>query len=118
MPAVRKMLMLSDREEISRGLAEGLQFKEIAARLDRDPSIVSREVNRHGGGDGYRGEGAGEAARVLRQRPRKLAVQRSLRLRAVVTGLLREGWSPASIAGRLPIDYADDEACRVSHGAI
>jgi IS30 family transposase len=49
MPAVRKMLMSSDREEISRGLAEGLQFKEIAHRLDRDLSVISREVSRHGG---------------------------------------------------------------------
>ena len=28
-PAVRMMLTLSDREEISRGLAEGLLYKEI-----------------------------------------------------------------------------------------
>ena len=27
-------------------------------------------------------------------------------------------WSPASIAGRLPIDYPGDQACRVSHEAI
>ena len=32
--------------------------------------------------------------------------------------LLRLGWSPASIAGRLPGEYPDDEACRVSHEAI
>jgi hypothetical protein len=31
---------------------------------------------------------------------------------------LRGGWSPASIAGRLPADYPDDDACRVSHEAI
>jgi hypothetical protein len=31
MPAVLLMLMLSDREEISRGLAEGLLFTEIGA---------------------------------------------------------------------------------------
>jgi IS30 family transposase len=36
----------------------------------------------------------------------------------VVAGLLRQGWSPASIAGRLPIDYRVDQACRVSHEAI
>ncbi len=45
-------------------------------------------------------------------------MQRSPRLRAVVTGLLREGWSPASVAGRLPADYPDDDACRVSHEGI
>ena len=36
----------------------------------------------------------------------------------MVGGLLREGWSPASIAGRLPYDYPLDQACRVSHEAI
>ena len=40
------------------------------------------------------------------------------RLRAVVVGLLHDGWSPASIAGRLPLDYPQDQACRVSHEAI
>lgn len=115
---MRKMLMLSDREEISRGLAEKLEFKQIAARIDRDPSVVSREVARHGGRAGYRAAIADEQARAARQRPKKLSVDRSPRLRAVVTGLLRDGWSPASIAGRLPVDYPRDQACRVSHEAI
>ena len=46
------------------------------------------------------------------------AVERSSRLRAVVCQQLRGGWSPASIAGRLPTEYAADESCRVSHAAI
>ena len=46
---MRIMLMLSDREEISRGLAEGLQYQEIALRIGRDPSVILREVGRHGG---------------------------------------------------------------------
>ena len=54
MSAVRVMLMLSDREEISRGLAEGLPFKEIALRMGRDASVISRDVARHGGRSGYR----------------------------------------------------------------
>ena len=116
--AVRAMLMLSDREEISRGLAEGLQFKEIGLRLGRDPSVISREVGRHGGRAGYRAVGADTAACAARLRPRLLAVERSPRLRAVVCRQLRGGWSPASIAGRLPIDYPDDDACRVSHEEI
>ncbi|MEN3357973.1 MAG: transposase, family [Mycobacteriales bacterium] len=45
-------------------------------------------------------------------------MDRSARLREVVGRLLSGGWSPASIAGRLPVDYATDQACRVSHGAI
>jgi Helix-turn-helix domain len=102
MPAVRKMLMLSDREEISRGLAEGLEYKAIATGLDRDPSVISREVCRHGGRAGYRAAAADEAARAGRERPKKLAVERSARLRTVVAGLLRQGWSPASIAAGCP----------------
>lgn len=115
---MRVMLMLSDREEISRGLAEGLQYKEIARRLGRDPSVVSREVARHGGRAVYRATAADDAARVGRARPKRFAVERSARLRAVVCRQLRRGWLPASIAGRLPRDYPEDEACRVSHEAI
>ncbi|WP_139319344.1 helix-turn-helix domain-containing protein, partial [Pseudonocardia sp. Ae706_Ps2] len=48
------MLMLSDREEISRGLAEGLSYKQIASVVGRDPSVISREVRRHGGRHEYR----------------------------------------------------------------
>ena len=115
---MRKMLTLLDREEISRGLAEGLEFKQIAARVGRDPSVISREVARHGGRAGYRAAVADEQAAAARARPKRLAVERSPRLRAVVSHLLRQGWSPASIAGRLPIDYPDDQACRVSHEGI
>src|SRR3954454_12935185 len=94
MPAVRVMLMLTDREEISRGLAEGLQFKEIGLRLGRDSSVVSREVGRHGGREGYRAVAAQEVARAGRERPKRFAVERSPRLRAVVCAQLRAGPSP------------------------
>jgi IS30 family transposase len=112
------MLMLADREEISRGLAEGLQYKEIGRRLGRDPSVISREVGRHGGRENYRAAAADQAAGARRERPKRFAVERTARLRAVVCAQLREGWSPASIAGRLPREHAGDESCRVSHEAI
>jgi IS30 family transposase len=112
------MLTMADREEISRGLAEDLMFIEIAARIGRDPSVISREVARHGGRGGYRAVDAEEVARAARARPKRLAVERLPRLRAVVCRQLRGGWSPASIAGRLASDYPDDQGCRVSHEAI
>lgn len=118
MPAVRLMLMLADREEISRGLAEELPYKEIGLRLGRDASVISREVARHGGRRDYRAAAADRRAGVWRGRPKRLGVERSARLRAVVCAQLREGWSPASIAGRLPREYAADKSCRVSHEAI
>jgi IS30 family transposase len=115
---VRMMLTLSDREEISRGLAEGLLYKEIGLRMGRDPSVVSREVTRHGGRCDYRAAAADTTAGVDRRRPKRYAVERSPFLDAVVRDRLRHGWSPASIAGRLPHDYPGDHALRVSHEAI
>ena len=88
---MRKMLMLVDREEISRGLAESLKYKEIGLRLGRDSSVISREVARHGGRERYRAAAAHEAACAGRERPklfvRNRDVERSPRLRAGVSGL-------------------------------
>jgi transposase, IS30 family len=66
----------------------------------------------------YRAVAADAGAGIGRERPKLFAVERSPRLRAVVGELLRLGWSPASIAGRLPYDHLLDQACRVSHEAI
>ena len=41
-------LTLAEREDISRGIACGWSIREIARRLDRAASTVSREVARHG----------------------------------------------------------------------
>ncbi|GAA3458141.1 hypothetical protein GCM10018963_01540 [Saccharothrix longispora] len=109
---------MADREEISRGLAESLRYKETAVRIGRDASIVSREVNRHGGRDGYRAVAADGAAGTARARPKPLAVDRNPVLRSRVVGLLRAGWSPASIAGRLARDGPVRNAGKVSHEAI
>ncbi|MGW6021335.1 helix-turn-helix domain-containing protein [Streptomyces sp. NPDC055214] len=43
-----------DRRDIGAGLAEGLGYAEIARRIDRPTSTVSREVARNGGPRGYR----------------------------------------------------------------
>jgi IS30 family transposase len=50
----RWMLSLTEREEISRGLAAGDSMRTIAARLGRSASTVSREVSRNGGRKDYR----------------------------------------------------------------
>src|SRR5260370_28610901 len=57
-PATRRRsrlaLTLAEREDISRGIASGSSLREIARRLDRAASTVSREVTRHGGRPAYR----------------------------------------------------------------
>jgi len=63
------MLTETDREEISRGIAEQLEGWVIAERIGRDPSVVCRDIARHGGRARYRAVVAGRVASVCRSRP-------------------------------------------------
>src|SRR5690349_4457027 len=49
-------LTQQERQQIALGLADGLPYAEIARRLDRPTSTVTREVMRNGGPTGYRAE--------------------------------------------------------------
>jgi IS30 family transposase len=113
-----RSLSLSEREEISRGLAAGRSLRSIALRLGRAPSTISRELNRNGGLDSYRAHAAEQAAWDRSRRPKrcKLALNRPLAM--TVAGLLRQRWSPWQIAGRLKRLYPHDEDRRVSHETI
>jgi len=42
-----KQLNLYEREEISRGLSQGLSFREIANLTNRSASTISRELKRN-----------------------------------------------------------------------
>src|ERR1700682_5355962 len=44
----RLALTLAEREDISRGIASDSSIREIARRMNRGASTVSREVRRHG----------------------------------------------------------------------
>ena len=50
----RLALSLDEREEISRGLVAKRSIRDIAAKLSRAPSTISREIRRHGGAKQYR----------------------------------------------------------------
>jgi IS30 family transposase len=96
---VRSTLRLSvtEREEISRGLAGGESLRSIARRLARSPSTISREVAANGGRRRYR------ACRADR---------------AAVEAKLLEYWSPTQISGWLVHEFPDDAEMRVSHETI
>ncbi len=109
---------MTEREEISRGLASGESMRAIAARLGRSASSVSREVGRNGGRRDYRALKAEERAWERAQRPKKCLLAESERLRDVVARKLRIDWSPEQICGWLKRRYPDDEAMRVSAETI
>ena len=114
----RRVLSLSEREEISRGLAEGASLRLIARRLGRAPSTVSREVARHGGRRRYRALPADDRAWRRARRPKLCKLAAQPRLRALVAEKLGEEWSPEQISGWLARTYAGEQALQVSTETI
>jgi IS30 family transposase len=96
-----RVLSLSDREEISRGLVAGCSMRTMAASLGRAPSTISREIGRNGSRQAYRASQADASAWERARRPKrcKLAVNRALA--HLVAEKLRLQWSPRQVAGWL-----------------
>ena len=99
-------------------MAAGVSCRQIAARLGRTSSTVSRELARNGGRHRYRAQAADTAAFRQAQRPKPAKLVTQPRLRAVVEAKLALRWSPEQIAGWLPLAYPQDPVMRVSHETI
>jgi len=114
----RLALRLSEREEISRGVASHLSLRSIASQLGRSPSTIGREIKRNGGYDSYRAAQADQAAwgRACRPKLCKLAGNRPLS--RTVSTKLELNWSPEQIAGWLKREYPGEEYNQVSHETI
>ncbi|MFG2694767.1 helix-turn-helix domain-containing protein [Kitasatospora sp. NPDC048407] len=61
-------LTQQERQQIALGLADDLAYAEIARRLDRPTSTITREVMRNGGPNGYRADLAHRATEHRAQR--------------------------------------------------
>jgi IS30 family transposase len=114
-------LALHEREEISRFLAQGRSFREIARGISRDVSTISREVNRAGMNRyTYRAVRSDRrAARNSGRRKRgKYKLERNRRLWEYVVGKLALRWSPEQIAQSLRKEYPHEQTMRISYEAI
>src|SRR3989338_4531229 len=109
-----------EREEASRGLAQGESCSAIARRLGRAPSTITGEVRRNSGIGGYRAFSAGRRAieRASSRRNGKSRLTREERLRIYVIEKLRRRWSPREIVKRIQEEYPLDMTRRISHEAI
>src|SRR5271170_6681849 len=118
-PAVRRRsaraLTLAEREDISRGIASGSSMREIATRLCRATSTVSREITRHGGRSVYRASEADSQAWESARRPKLCLLAIHEPLREIVVSKLILDWSPEQVSGWLKSQYPKDESLRVSH---
>ena len=66
-------LTQQERQQIASGLADGLAYAEIARRLDRPTSTITREVMRNGGPIAYRADLAHRATERRAHRRRQAA---------------------------------------------
>ena len=93
-------LSMDERETIAELFAGGRTRGQIAAALGRPTSTISRELKKNRTADGgYRPQQADDNAWARRWRGSKL--ERDEVLREFVLEGLKQGWSPAQIAGRL-----------------
>jgi transposase, IS30 family len=124
-----RYLSREERYEIARLHDGGVGVREIGRRLDRGPSTISRELRRPERPPGmpgrpmvrgrrYQPEACHQAALRARGRPRPSKLTRRPELRAWVQDRLDQRYSPAQVAGRLRVEFPDDEGMRISHETI
>jgi IS30 family transposase len=139
-PRRRPRLNLDEREEISLGVAAKESVREIARRLGRAPSTISREIKRNskagrghyrpqyrfgaswrGGPERkpvYKPSAAQARSQRRARRPKRGKLAGNERLRAEVQTRLDQQHSPEQIAVRLRLDFPDDPEMWVSHETI
>jgi IS30 family transposase len=111
-------LTLEEREVIAHMRSRGQKPTEIASRLGRADSTISRELQRNRSRNGYWAVAAQKKAEARRrQRPRVCKLQRP-EVRRYVQQRLRQRWSPDQIAARSQDAFPRDRGRQVSQQTI
>jgi IS30 family transposase len=114
-----RCLTFAEREEIALGRAAGESMRSIAARLERSPATISRELTRNLDRHGrYRATAAHARAYERASRPKVAKLVTNLALREKVEQDLEKKYSPEQIVGRLCLEFPDDPEMRVSTETI
>ena len=111
-------LIAEEREIISRELKAKRSSRWIGRLLNRDHSVVSREIARNGGRTAYRAIGSQHRADTQRARPKVRLLETNTALHDEVNAGLEKKWSPQQISKRLRQDFPGDDTMRVSHETI
>ena len=109
-----------ERYELARLRESGLSLRQVAARLGRSPSTISRELARNAAprGGGYQPERAHRLAWERQRRPKPSRLSQHPVLRARVQQLLDRRYSPEQVSGRLKVHASRRSGKRVSHETI
>jgi transposase, IS30 family len=115
-----RFLSLLDRQRIATLRRAGCSVREIARRLGRAASTISRELRRNTARHDrcYDGDLAHARARQRARRPRRTRIGRDEQLRELVASLLGLEWSPEQIAGHLRLAYPERRSWHVCHETI
>lgn len=116
-----RYLSQDERIEIADLHQAGGSIRQIAQRLGRAASTVSRELGRNaiaGRHPGYRPFDAHRLAVARRARDHRRRVEKNVELRRVVAELLMQRWSPQQISRYLHSRFADDPAMWLCHESI
>lgn len=115
----RRPLTSEDRAVIDAGLRQKLSLQQIGDLIDRDKSVVCREVHRNSGPDGrYWAPLAHRTAHERRRRPKLFKLVENPGLCRRIEGWMDEGWSPKLIAAVLAADHPKGTMERVSGETI
>ena len=82
-------------------LQERCPYREIARKLSRSPSTITREVKRNRGKRGYRYKQANEFAKRRRSEASSVPRKMTREIWEMIKELLTQRWSPEQISGRL-----------------
>lgn len=115
----QRYLSAHDWEVIADLLRENLSIREIARRMGRSASTISREIRRGRDEFGlYRPHHAHRKSVVQRLRPKQRKIDANPELKAAVWEMLGEKYSPEQIAHRLRLEHSDDDTWHVCHETI
>jgi len=115
-----RYLSLLERQRIAGLRGQGLGVREIARRVERSPSTVSRELHRNTAQHdrAYDGVLAHARARARGARPGRTRLAVDPELRTVVQNKLELEWSPEQIAAYLRRAYPDLPSWHLCHETI
>lgn len=114
-----RFLSQDDRIEIADLHHAGVSIRQIAARLGRAPSTISRELRRNSfNGGAYRPFEAHRHATARRARHHRRRIDTSFELRQLIGELLAQRWSPQQISRHLRRRFCDRPAMQLCHESI
>jgi transposase, IS30 family len=113
-------LTIQEREQIMVGFALKLSRRQVAKRINRNPSTVINELNENGKWPHkYNAHKAQQRADKLRRKSkRQRKIDKHPKLMKYVMEKLELKWSPEQISNTLKIKYSNQPSMQISHESI